>query len=153
MRQGEIIGLKWKDIDFEKKTININKSRESSTKNNQARTISLTDNLANMLMKQKEKCYNSKYVFPNKSGEIRRSDFRSPFKSSLKRAGLSNKEFTFHDLRHTAASLLAKSGASLPFIQKILGHADYKTTLIYAHLVEDDLRSVMNNAEQMIIKK
>jgi len=54
------------------------------------------------------------------------------------------REFRFHDLRHTFASRLAQRGASLKAIQDLLGHADLKMTMRYAHLAQNDLRDAVS---------
>jgi site-specific recombinase XerD len=54
-------------------------------------------------------------------------------KSRLRKAGLNSKYYTAHSLRHTAATVALKAGASLEKVQEMLGHADINTTLMYTH--------------------
>jgi integrase len=63
------------------------------------------------------------------------------FHQAVMRAGIV--DFRFHDIRHTAASYLAMSGASLRDIAEILGHRNIQQTMIYAHLVESHTRGVV----------
>ena len=81
------------------------------------------------------------YIFCDSQGrrfyEVKRS-----FVSACRRAGL--EDFRFHDLRHTFASRLVMKGASLKAVQELLGHADMKMTMRYAHLSQEHLRDSVN---------
>ena len=70
---------------------------------------------------------------------------RIAFETALDRAGI--KDFRFHDLRHTFASHFVMRGGSLQDLRKILGHADFKMTLHYAHLSTKHLRAPMERME------
>ena len=59
------------------------------------------------------------------------------------RVAIGRPEVTIHDLRHSRASALARNGASLPMIGQVLGHASASTTARYAHLVDGDLRDLV----------
>ena len=70
-----------------------------------------------------------------------------------RRAGLEN--FRFHDLRHTFASHLVMNGVGLKAVQELLGHADIKMTMRYAHLSQAHLRdavAVLNNFTRPEVK-
>ena len=60
------------------------------------------------------------------------------YNKAVKASGLDH--MTFHNLRHTYASLLVMKGRDLPTVQQLLGHADIKTTMRYAHLEPDHLK-------------
>jgi len=83
----------------------------------------------------------SPFVFNNRSGEPFK-DIRTQFTTVLRRAGI--KKIRFHDLRHTFASQLVMSGVDLNTVRELLGHADLKTTLIYAHLSQDHKKQAVN---------
>jgi integrase len=71
-----------------------------------------------------------------------------PYRSCVRvwervRATIGRTDVRVHDLRHTRASALARNGASLPQIGKLLGHASHATTVRYTHLVDGDLRDLV----------
>ncbi len=65
--------------------------------------------------------------------------------SAVKQAGLTNWR-VLHDLRHTAASRVARSSKGLKAVQQMLGHADIASTMIYVHAMSDDVRAAMESA-------
>ena len=73
-------------------------------------------------------------------------NIRTAFESAVKAAGLD--DLHFHDCRHHFASWFAMRGGSLPALQKILGHADLKMTLRYAHLAPQYLRAEVAKTER-----
>ena len=134
MRKGEILELKWLDIDFRRKIVTILK-----TKSQKKREIPIGNGISRLLLR-KRKHPDSSYVFCQEDGS-RIGSFRKAFKTALKKAGI--EDFTFHDLRHTFASHLVMSGVDLKTIQEIMGHGSFKTTLRYAHLAQDHKRRAM----------
>ncbi len=135
MRKGEILSLKWRDIDFSRKIITL-----LNTKGGEKREVPMDDLLYDILLplpKHKE----SPYVFCNKEGKPFQ-DIRKSFATALKKAGI--KEFRFHDLRHTFASQLVMMGIDLKTVQELLGHKSFEMTLRYAHLSSDHKRTAIN---------
>lgn len=125
LRFGNIIGLKWEDINFKAGTITVKvKSQLEGGKNH---IIYMAEELVDML---KSLTRDTQYVFAYKGHPIK-SNVRKSFLSALKAAGIT--DFRFHDLRHTHASWLVQSGTQLSVVQDMLGHADPKTTRRYAH--------------------
>lgn len=85
----------------------------------------------------------SPYVFNNLDTGTRWVDIRKPWFAALKVAAVRN--LHFHDLRHTFASRMVQRGVPLKAVQELLGHADMKTTMRYAHLAPSDLtKAVMS---------
>jgi len=127
MRRGEILNLKWDDVNIPQKVIII-----SNSKSGRMREIPI----CKMLDKTLKECYNLKhskceYVFCNEQNEQYRS-INSTFQNIVKKAKIP--DFTFHDMRHTAASYLVMLGVDLATVRDILGHQTINMTLRYAHL-------------------
>lgn len=139
LRLGEICGLCWDRVDFNSSTLNINRSisREglrNTTKTHTGRYVPMNTTVKAILLKRfKSKI--SKYVFCDVSGEALPYNHITQrfFKKAQKKAALS-KIIRFHDLRHTFASHFMMNGGNIYTLQKLLGHTDIKTTMIYAHL-------------------
>ena len=131
MRKGEILGLKWRDIDYKRGIIYL-----LDTKNNDKREVPMSSFVKRALVRV-PKHPDSPYIFCNKAGKPYK-DIRKSFFTSLKKASIIN--FRFHDLRHTFASQLVMSGVDLNTVRELMGHRDIKMTLRYAHLSPDHKR-------------
>jgi integrase len=114
MRLGEILNLKWQEVDFEHGFIRVTKS-----KNGKARDIPINSYLEETLKGLVESMKRGNYVFCNKVGE-KLSRIDHFFAKARKLAGL--EDLRFHDLRHTAASLYASRGCDIITLQNLLGH-------------------------------
>jgi integrase len=135
MRRGEILSLKWSNVDLRNKTIVL---RE--TKNNELRIIPINDPLYETL-KSLPQYFKRDYVFFNNKDGDRLKSIRS-FEKAVARAGI--EDFTFHDLRHTFASHLIMSGADIRTVQQLLGHKDIKMTMRYSHLSPSHLADAVH---------
>ncbi len=124
MRRGELLNLKWQDIDFKQGIIHL-----LVTKSGKKREVPMNEQARQALMSIRKQP-DCPYVFINRNGDPWR-DVRRRFMAALKAAGI--KDFRFHDLRHTCATQLNIQGTDLITIKEILGHSDIKTTMIYAH--------------------
>lgn len=138
MRKGEILNLKWRDLDLEGRKITI-----LISKNNEVRTVPLNDTLYREL-KSIKKHHESEYVFSNGNGDAF-GNVRKSFESALKIAGIEN--FTFHDLRHTFASHLVMGGCNLRTVQQLMGHKDIKMTMRYSHLSGEHLQEAVTKLD------
>ena len=130
MRQGEILNLKWRDIDLKESIIIIqdSKSKEKRILPMNQTTKDLFLNLLSTGGKE--------YVFESKNGDrYSESYIQHLFEKIVKQAGI--KDFRFHDLRHTFASRLVMAGVNLKTIQELLGHKTFTMTLRYSHLSPD----------------
>lgn len=150
MRPGEIIALKWSDIDFERKKVNVERTRIRSLKkgeiqNGEVKTASserIVDLLIlgeEALLKQKELTFKYEYIFINQS----KRPFYSHdiiglnFKKILKKSKI--KERPIYNLRHTFASQLISKGADITWVSKMLGHKDITITLkVYTKFIKED---------------
>ena len=128
MRKGNILGLKWSDIDFSNNLILLDDSKGGN-----ARQIPINDYLRGILLDLKNN-NSSDYVFLNKLGKPYR-DVSVAFKRACKKARII--EFCFHDLRHTFASHLAMANIPILTIQRLMGHKTIQMTMRYAHLSEE----------------
>jgi integrase len=128
MRKGEILNLKWHDIDFKRGIIYL-----LDTKNNEKREVPMNELLKKALISV-PKHPDSPYVFCNKDGKPY-ANVRKSFFTALKKSGIVN--FKFHDLRHTFASHLVMSGIDLNTVKELLGHKSIEMTLRYSHLSPD----------------
>ncbi len=160
MRVGEMIALTWNDIDFEERTININKNaamvsekdadgvsrskliNQPTTKTKSGRRIiPMSRKAEEALLKLKKLSGESEYVVVSKLGN-QVSPFRidKAFRKMLLRIGIieENDVAGVHSLRHTFASMLFKNGCETKIVSEILGHANTKITEdIYIHLIQE----------------
>lgn len=155
MRQMELLGLKWSDLDWIKKTLKIERQLERDTRNEVhfaspktragRRTIFLDQTTLDILKKHLERqnterihagdqWINHGLIFCTSVGTpLNPRNVLRDFKRFLKEAGLP--ELRFHDLRHTSASLLLNNGYSPLVVSKRLGHTRTSITMdIYGHL-------------------
>lgn len=137
MRQGEIMNLRWENIDLFKGRIIL-----EQTKNGERRAIPLRG-LALQLLQGHivHKQQDIGLLFPSKDNVAKPMDLRFPWEQALKKAGIKN--YKFHDNRHSCASYLLMNGASLPEIAEILGHKTLAMVKRYAHLSETHTTNVV----------
>ncbi|MFA7377709.1 MAG: site-specific integrase, partial [Patescibacteria group bacterium] len=143
LRFGELIALTWKDIDFEKRLLPINKAIAKgvlgSTKSNKNRYIPLTNSVIEMLRNRKR---NAELIFSENNSFLVQARYVKKLHKLCK--DLKFRRIGWHVLRHTFASHLAQKGISLKAIQELLGHSDIKTTMRYAHLSPRELRQAVD---------
>ena len=146
LRRGELLGLKWTDVDLDRGVLKIQRaiSRQNGkvvetplkTKN-AYRTLPLSADAIDVLKMQKCKIGNSKWVFPSPTGGPMSPDsVLHMLQRVLKRAGLPR--IRFHDLRHTFATHATKGGVDPKTLSGILGHTNASFTLdTYTHVTGD----------------
>jgi integrase len=127
MRRGEIMNLKWSDIDLARGSILL-----QTTKNGDRRFVPLVGTALDLLRSKYANQNPDSLVFPTPHSPCKPIDIRSAWETALSKANIFN--FRFHDLRHTAASYLAMNQASLLEIGTLLGHKTIQMTKRYAHL-------------------
>lgn len=150
LRLGELVNLKWTNIDFNNNMITVGNSEDFITKSKAARIVPIFYQLIPSLVKLK-KVSSSDYVFCNQNNYHYNNDYVSKkFKAAVNASGL-NKQIKFHTLRHSFASQLAQKGVSLYVIKELLGHGDISTTQIYAHLNNDSLVSAIKKMNYISI--
>ena len=134
-RKGELINLRWSDIDLDRQTAYI-----ETTKNGQPKVMPLTDDVVAELNTFSDK--ETEFIFNSELKPDRPMCFTKQWKKALKEAEI--EDFRFHDLRHTTASYLAQNGASLLEIADVLGHKQIQVTKRYAHLCIDHKAKLIN---------
>jgi integrase len=131
-RQGELLGLRWNEADIERGVI-----RLLDTKNDERRAVPLTGPALELVRElSKIRRIADDRVFP-----ITAAQLRGPWEKAVEVAKLDN--FRFHDLRHSAASALAMSNATLSEIAEVLGHKTLQMVKRYSHLTEQHTTSVV----------
>ena len=142
-RRMEILGLRWGQVDFSRRAITL-----LETKNSEIRSLPLVGHASDLMAERaKVRRIDTDLVFPGRL-RGRPVDLRTPFETALKRAGI--EDFRWHDLRHSCASYLAKSGVSMLEIAALLGHKSLAMTQRYAHLSETHIAAVVEAMNQKI---
>lgn len=142
MRRDEARFLQVSDIDFTQNRIII-KVKDIFTPKTAERTIPIHKNILSVLKRNITGKKTSDLVFPNRAGKP--YEPRKWWKILCRIAKETNiPNATIHTFRHTCASWLVMSGVDLRTVQRILGHSDIKTTLIYSHLAEEHLDKSIN---------
>jgi integrase len=144
-RRGELLALRWCDIDLDAGEARIGEDAEQfETKNGDARTLILLPQVLEELAKFKPRdaTTSAALVFRSRLRPSQPYATAQAFNDALDEAGIKN--FRFHDLRHTAASYMAQSGASLLEIADTLGHRQLRMVQRYAHLNTSSRRNLMN---------
>ena len=146
LRRGELLGLKWTDVDLDRGVLKIQRaiSRQNGkvveaplkTKN-AYRTLPLSADAIDVLKMQKCKIRNSEWVFPSPTGGPMSPDsVLHMLQRVLKRAGVPR--IRFHDLRHTFATMALQNGVDIKTVSSMLGHYSAGFTLdTYAHVTTD----------------
>jgi integrase len=143
LRQGEVLSLKWENINFERALLTIEGDYAKSGK---TRHLPLNSEAMITLETWQKQSTLGKYVFANKKGEPF-DNVKKSWAKILKIAKIQN--FRWHDMRHHFASSLVMSGVDLNTVRELLGHSDLSMTLRYAHLAPEHKA----NAVEKLIKK
>lgn len=149
MRAGELAGLRWADIDLDRRLITVQRSYNGPTKSGKTRYVPIFNALLPVLREWRLRCPND-LVFPNRRGKVH-GESAKIFQETLqrvlergmfpkrKRRGRARHYIVFHDLRHTFASHYMMNGGDVFRLQKILGHSSISITMRYTHLAPDEI--------------
>jgi integrase len=155
MRQGELLGLPWEDIDFAAHVIHVRRAlwrgRLGTPKSRRSRRAIDMPPTLEAALRRLSATRRSEFVFCSEWGTpIDADNFRHrEFPQALRRAGL--RRVRFHDLRHTYTSLLIAHGAHPKYIQAQLGHASIQTTLDrYGHLMPQLHQAEAQKLDQLV---
>ena len=144
MRKSEILDLKWKDVDFERKIIYIVK-----TKSKKQREVPIAPKLDIILKKLFNKASSpNDHVFVTSRGHHKYHKIDTIFEKAVREAGI--EDFTFHDLRHSFASYMVMEGHGLPVVKEVLGHSDIRTTMRYTHVSKEHIRKAVDSMGEML---
>lgn len=144
LRQGELLGLKWLDIDSHARRVrvadNFTRGKMDTPKSHEGRSVPMAARLGHELAALRERTHFNKdddlvFCHPETGHVLDPSKMRKRFKDALVEAKA--RTITFHELRHTFGTQMAAAGAPLRAIQEWMGHADAKTTEIYRHYAPD----------------
>jgi len=160
LRQGELLGLRWTDIDFSGGFLHVRQNRvhgvTTTPKNHQVRKVDMSAQLClefqGLRRRVRERCLAEgsdvpEMAFATDSGQyLDVGNLRRAFYRVLTAAGL--RRIRFHDLRHTFASLLIQQGESLAYVRDQLGHASIQITVdTYGHLVPGGNRAAVDRLD------
>ena len=173
LRRGEVLGLKWEDVDLERATIRIVRAIQwtrtqgmvfstPKTKGS-SRTLHLPETLLSSLRQHKARQDEERksprwqecgMVFTTTKGTpLHPDNITHRFKAALRKAGLPETT-RFHDLRHSCATLLLAQGVPPRVVMEILGHDQISTTMnIYAHVLPESLRAAAAALDALLAKE
>lgn len=141
LRQGELLGLRWRHIDFDRSLIhvleNLTRGRRSTPKGKRRRVVPLAGTGAKALHALRATSNwtapdDPVFAFPATGTPMSRSPMMRRYRQALEAAELPV-DFSFHDLRHTFGTTMARAGVPVGTIQAWMGHADLQTTQLYMH--------------------
>ena len=162
LRRGELLGLKWEDIDLSQGNLRVQRQIaringeiiEAPLKTKNAyRTLPLSTDAVDVLREQRKKSGSSPYVFPSPTGgPISPDSILHMLHRVLKRAGLA--QVRFHDLRHTFATLALQNGVDIKTVSGMLGHYSAGFTLdTYTHVTTSAKKEAANTMGQYPLRR
>jgi len=137
-RYGEIANMHWRQVDLVNRSINLWRQKVGNES-----VLFMTDRVVTILARRAS-VRDGDFVFPNRKGGARGYSSVA-IRKAFRRAGLH--DCTIHTLRHTHATRLIQNGLSVYEVREVLGHADIKTTMRYAHL---EKAAVLKKARDVI---
>ncbi len=157
LRKGELLGLRWQDVDVRSMRLTVAKSYAGTPKGGRVRHLRLPAVAAPVLSAWYRRCPKTApgLICPlSGSGSAKagrphmgRANDMLGLPELLQSAGVRSFARPWHALRHTFASHFVMSGGNILSLQKILGHSDIKMTLVYAHLAPNFLEEEMNRVK------
>jgi len=131
-RRQEVVELKWSEVDFERGLLTLADSKTGQS-------VRPLAGAAIGLLRGIPRSYNSDYVFPADCGEGYFQGTKKLWPKIVNKAGLA--DVTPHTLRHTMGAIATSSGEALAMTGAILGHANMRSTMIYAHVDHDPMKA------------
>lgn len=146
LRRGDILGLRWNQVDFEHNVITL-----YMQKTGEAIEIPMLSMVRELLWRHHLTAGETPFVFTYRPGE-RIGSVKTAFAGALRRSGLAGKGYRFHDLRRTFATMLYNRGVHLTKIQRLLGHKSVTTTERYLGVKFEETRQAMAVLETPALK-
>lgn len=152
LRRGELLNLRWRDLDLDSGRLKVCSREDFTPKNGHERTVPFCGDALDTLreMRDERDPDSTDPVFTDSDGHP--VSARHPnrvsieFKKYVRKTDLSyREELSFHSTRHTTASWLVMGGVSLFVVKEILGHEDIETTMVYSHLRPDVMGGAMGD--------
>jgi integrase len=129
MRRGELLSLRWQNIDFARSLIYV-----TNTKTGHDRDIPMNAKVRETMSDLQQVNGEHEFVFTNPKTGVKLVELKTGFRAACKEAGI--QDFRFHDLRHTTGTKLADAGTDAFAIAEVLGHRNLQTTKRYTHATE-----------------
>ncbi|RKH39108.1 site-specific integrase [Corallococcus sp. AB050B] len=155
MRQGELIGLQWNDVDLQRGKLHVRRTIWRGTsclpKGGRERIVDLPVSAVHALKEHRH--LRGAHVFCQEDGQMLTAGLmKAPLKRALARAGIRREQglIGWHDLRHTYGSHLAMRGIPLKVIQELMGHATIEMTMRYAHLAPEARESAVQQLDRPV---
>jgi len=137
LRISEAQNLKVKDIDFDELTIHI-----KNAKGKKDRITILPEKIKNDLQKALSFKDQNDFIFESeRGGKLSTRTLQKIFEKALMKTGI-KKPATFHSLRHSFATHLLENGTDIRYVQELLGHQNIRTTQIYTHVTNPNLKNI-----------
>lgn len=137
LRVSEVINLKVKDLDIEELTVHL-----KGAKGKKDRISVLPEKLRNDLRNMIAGKDTNDFVFgSNRGGKLTTTSLQKMFRKSLAKTEI-KKDATFHSLRHSFATHLLENGTDVRYAQELLGHANIRTTQIYTHVTNPNIKNI-----------
>jgi integrase len=135
IRRGAILSLEWRDINFAEKTIVVRADTDKSEKEYYVPFNDLVFETLSAWHRQSIRTSPDDLLFPSPQTGKKMGDCRTAWENLLRRANI--EKFRWHDMRHDFASQLVMEGVDLNTVRELMGHANLKMTLRYAHLAPE----------------
>jgi integrase len=146
LRRGELLALRWQDVDLERGIIHVKNRGAFRTKNGAERTVPVRGRALGTLERiaSERDNFHGHVILDRDGSRPKPNRLSRYFKDMVRAAKLKDREgLRFHSLRHSCGAWLASQGVSERIIQEILGHASSATTQIYSHVAGSAVEDAM----------